>query len=297
MILCLGLAADPTFMHGVRALRAAGVPCRPVDLPSLALSGDLHVPDDPREAVLRIQDAAFPVGDHHAIWARVLDVSSAAPDEPTRRRAARQFADAARLLETVDLPVLNPTLREASGFTKVLHAVALAEIGAWQIPRTCLTNDPDEALEFVRSCPAGAIFKGASAAKTWATRFAPEHVPLLPRITALPVLFQECITGPDVRVHTVGDRCFAELIRSPSLDYRTLRGVNTYEPVTLPPAVRDGCARLTADCGIPLLGIDFKLDEATGTWFFLEANTLPCFEGYDRRCEGAISDAIVTWLN
>ncbi|NUP65321.1 MAG: hypothetical protein HOW71_24485 [Nonomuraea sp.] len=297
-VLCLGLAADPTFMHGVQALRSAGVPCRPVDLPSMALRGDdLRVPpDDPREATFLTDGGVFRLGDHRAVWSRLLDVSSAAPDDLIRRTAARQFSSVARLLEAVDLPVLNPPLREASGFTKVLHSLALGGVGGWPVPRTCLTNDPAEALDFVRGCPGGAIFKGASAYKTWATRFTPEHEPLLPRITALPVLFQELIAGPDVRVHMVGDQGFAELIRSPALDYRTLRGVNTYSPLQLPADILANCAKLTAFCEIPLLGIDFKLEESTGTWFFLEANSLPCFEGYDRRADGAISRAIVNWL-
>jgi hypothetical protein len=65
--------------------------------------------------------------------------------------------------------VLNPPLREAPGFTKLLHAVTLGEVGSWQIPETCLTSGPQEALDFVRGCRTGAIFKDAGATKTWAT--------------------------------------------------------------------------------------------------------------------------------
>jgi hypothetical protein len=192
---------------------------------------------------------------------------------------------------------MNPPLREASGFTKVLHAVALAEVGCWQIPETCLTSDPAEASRFVRSCRNGVIFKGASASKTWATLFEPRHERLLPRLRHLPVLFQERVVGPDVRIHVVGDQSFGELIDSPALDYRTVRGVNTYRPLTPPRAIADGCARLAQHCGVPLLGVDFKLERSTGAWYFLEANSMPCFEGYDERAGGAISRAIVDWLS
>ncbi|CAI7977191.1 hypothetical protein FRAHR75_3240001 [Frankia sp. Hr75.2] len=28
---------------------------------------------------------------------------------------------------------------------------------------------------------------------------------------------------------------------------------------------------------MPFLGVDFKIDHATGEWFFLETNSMPCF--------------------
>jgi hypothetical protein len=95
----------------------------------------------------------------------------------------------------------------------------------------------------------------------------------------------------------VGHQSFGELIDSPVLDYRTVRGVNNYRPLAPPRDVADGCARLAEHCGVPLLGIDFKIERATGAWFFLEANSMPCFEGYDERAGGAISRAIVDWLS
>ncbi|WP_243657448.1 hypothetical protein [Parafrankia sp. BMG5.11] len=88
-----------------------------------------------------------------------------------------------------------------------------------------------------------------------------------------------------------------ELIDSPVLDYRTVRGVNSYSSLTPAREVADGCARLTEFCGVPFLGVDFKIDHATGEWFFLETNSMPCFEGYDERADGAISRAIVDWLS
>lgn len=297
MILCLGLAADPTFTAGLRAFRRAGLDFRPVDLPSLAMRGNIRIPlDSPADTVLSIGDDRHRVGDFSAVWCRLVEVAAAAPSPELAAASAGQTEALARILEFVPGRVMNPPLREASGFTKVLHSVALGEVGGWQVPQTCLTSDPTEARDFVRGCRTGAIFKGASATKTWATVFEPHHESRLPRLAGLPVLFQERIIGPDVRVHVVGDRSFGELIDSPVLDYRTVRGVNDYRPLEPPPEIADGCARLTAHCGVPLLGVDFKIDRATGEWFFLEANSMPCFEGYDERAGGAISRAIADWL-
>lgn len=297
MILALGLAADPTFTAGLRALHAAGIAVRPVDLPSRALRGRVRIPlGSLEDTVLSVGDETVRVGDFPAIWCRLVDVASGAPSAGLAAASAGQTEALARILEFVPGKVMNPPLREASGFTKVLHAVALGEVGGWRVPETCLTSDPAEALGFVRGCRGGAIFKGASATKTWATVFEPHHESRLPRLVHLPVLFQERISGPDVRVHVVGDRCFGELIDSPALDYRTVRGGNDYRPLVPPREITEGCARLTGHCGVPLLGVDFKIDRATGEWFFLEANSMPCFEGYDERADGAISRAIVEWL-
>lgn len=297
MILCVGVAADPTFLAGLHAVRAVGLRHAAVDLPSLAVGGSVRVPlDDLASATIATGRQVIRLDGVDAVWCRLLDVSGHAPDPRYARAAAGHYQAFLRLFEHLPVRVMNRPLREATGFTKVLHAVTLAAVGGWQVPRTCLTSDPDEARAFVADCPGGAVFKGASAAKTFAQAYEPGHEALLDRLPAVPVLFQERITGPDVRVHTVGERTFAEAIHSPEIDYRTVVGVNEYRPIPLPESVADGCARLTAHTGIPLLGVDFKIDRATGEWYFLEANAMPCFEGYDCRAGGAITRAMATWL-
>ncbi|MEW2414689.1 hypothetical protein AB0953_13310 [Streptomyces sp. NPDC046866] len=299
MILCVGVAADPTFVHGIRALARAGARFDVVDLPSLALYGDLHIPlDDLRNTRIRTGGGGPEISltEVRGVWARPLNVCAAAPDPRSAHRADGQYQALCRLLEAVELPVLNPPLREASNAGKVLHCVSLAPVAGWRIPRSCLTNDPGTALAFVRDCPHGAVFKGASAAKTWATLFRAEHERLLPRLVRSPTLFQERIAGPDVRVHAVGGQAFGELIHSRELDYRTARGTNRYTTITVPAGIREGCRRLVAATRVPFLGVDFKIEEATGEWFFLEANSMPCYEGYDLRADGAISRALAQWL-
>ncbi|WP_239313889.1 hypothetical protein [Frankia sp. Cj3] len=106
-----------------------------------------------------------------------------------------------RLFEHLPIRVMNPPLREATGFTKLLHSVTLAAVGGWSAPKTRLSSIPDEARVFIADCPGGVIFKGTSAAKTWAQQYEASHDPLLDRLGRAPVLFQERIVGPDVRVH------------------------------------------------------------------------------------------------
>ncbi|MFL5629622.1 MAG: hypothetical protein ACJ788_28960, partial [Ktedonobacteraceae bacterium] len=60
--------------------------------------------------------------------------------------------------------------------------------------------------------------------------------------------------------------------------------------------IAEGCIAIAQDCQTPFLGIDFKIQQNSGIWFFLEANSMPCYQGYDQRAGGAISRAIAEWL-
>lgn len=232
---------------------------------------------------------------YDSVWTRLIDISERAPSDRLARRSAGLYLALSQLLSRCPLPVMNPPLGGASGFSKLYHAASMAAWG-WSIPRSCLTNSPTRASRFIDSCPGGVIFKGSSAVKTWATLYdASEHEERLRHLRAAPVLFQERIDGPDVRVHVVGERLFAEAIESSRVDYR-VSGGNTYQPIEVPAAIAGACLGLSRDCALPLVGIDFKVERASGEWYFLEANPMPCYEGYDRRAGGAISAAIAEWL-
>jgi glutathione synthase/RimK-type ligase-like ATP-grasp enzyme len=192
--------------------------------------------------------------------------------------------------------VVNPPFGDNSNFSKPYHTLRVARLGGLTAPRTCVTDEPETAAAFVDACEGRVVFKGVSSMKTWATRYDPDlHRERLPLVRSCPVLLQEEIRGPDVRVHVLDERIFAEQIESDSVDYRRARG-NRFRQVSAPPGVIAGCHALTRELMTPFLGIDFKCDAATGQWFFLEANPMPGFEGYDRRAEGAISAALVDWL-
>jgi glutathione synthase/RimK-type ligase-like ATP-grasp enzyme len=236
------------------------------------------------------------IGDYRSAWVRITDISAAAPS-PELRQSARDVSGALhRLFSEASIPVINPPLRERSNFSKMFHAVTLGAVAGWKIPMSCLTNKRADAELFIDTCSEGIIFKGASGAKTWATVYDRElHEARLSRLESCPVLFQERIVGPDVRVHVVGQAAFAEQISSPSVDYR-IAEKNVYEPIELPDAIKDGAIRLATACRLPMLGIDFKIQNTTGEWFFLEANSMPAYHFYDRRAGGVIAAAVIEWL-
>jgi hypothetical protein len=297
MILCLGIAADETFVHTLVALKRSGVRFAAIDMAQFTYSGHLEFPiDDAQAAIFTQHDTRHFLKSYRGVWARLLDVSEGAPSEPLRRRAVGIHRAVCHLLNTLEIPIINPPCQDGGNFAKLSHAIDLSSAADWYIPRSCLTNDVQRAEEFINTCADGVIFKGASGSKTWATLYeSSRHARRLSRIETCPVLFQERINGPDVRVHLIGERTFAERIESAHTDYRSARG-NKYEPIRLPRDIANACCTLAQLCKVPFLGIDFKIQRSSGKWFFLEANALPCYQGYDRRAGGEISRAIVEWL-
>jgi len=297
MILCIGSAADDTYCHTIIAMKQANLKVDIIDIARLALSGEVLFPmHDLRSSVFKTSERSYHLNDYWGVWIRPVEIAEAAPEKSLKEKSAGLQVAMNRLFNNITIPVINPPIRDVSNFSKLFHAVSLAKLADWQIPRSCLTNNQTKAQNFISTCNEGVIFKGASAKKTWATLYKKEiHEHQLSALQAAPVLFQERIEGPDVRIHVVGDQLFGEAIESDDLDYR-VSNKNKYNALSLPDNIAKGCKRLSATCKIPFLGIDFKIKKTTGEWYFLEANTMPCYQGYDRRAKGAISRAIIEWL-
>jgi hypothetical protein len=296
-VLCLGSEADRTFLHTLAALKQAGIAFDALDLGQLACSGDLEVPlAAPGGATFTLHGRRSRLGDYRSVFFRTIGLASDAPDEKLSGRAAAQDAALARLLEVAPLLVVNPPRGDTSNAAKLFHAVSLASVAGWQVPRSCLTGRAEDARSFVASCEDSAIYKGASGVGTYARLFDPEvDDGRLPGLKECPVLFQERIAGPDVRVHALGERTVALLIESPGLDYRRGRG-QRFQVIEAPPSIAMGCVALTRATGKPFLGIDFKIQRSTGDWFFLEANPQPGYDYFDRRADGKIARALVELL-
>lgn len=297
MILCLGSAADLTFLHTLEALAHAGASFDAIDLGQLAYSGVLEVPlDTPSAVSIELHGRRYVMGAYDSAYLRLPPLMEDAPEERLAHRAMAQYRAVTQILQAAPIFLVNPPGGDVSNAAKLLHAVALARVTGFRIPRSCLTRSPEKARDFVASCSSGAIYKGASGTKTWARAFdADRDGDRLALLGACPVLFQERIVGPDVRIHVVGERIFAELIDSPELDYRAARG-NRFRQLEPPSDIAVGCLALARECGKPFLGVDFKIDRATGEWFFLEANPQPGYDYYDARAGGAIAKALVDLL-
>jgi len=302
VILALGSAADGTFLHLLERLRGAsggtGRRVVAVDVVHLALAGAFRLdPPAPASGTLRVGDLDLAWGEVSGVWVRLPDLAGGAPDEEGRRLVTGVHRALATAVHCLDVPVVNPPLLEPSNASKVAHLLYLARLTGLAVPESCLTDDPGLAAAFVDEHGGDVIYKGASSAKTWVRAWAPgTDACRLPLVARCPVLFQRRVRGPDVRVHVAAGDLHAERIDCPRVDYRLAPPGTVFAPARVPDRVARACREMSVSLDAPLLGVDLKVDARTGEWFLLEANAMPCFEGYDRRAGGAISASLVRYL-
>lgn len=173
---------------------------------------------------------------------------------------------------------INDPDRDEAGSRKMWQLQLASQLGL-RVPRTCMTNSPDRAREFVSAEPSGAIFKPFSATpKTWReTRPVRAcDVELMDHVRFAPVIFQELIPGGiDVRVTIVGDQVFPAEIRAGESGYEFDFRIDTaHAPMSvhpLPKEVEDRLLRLMRRLGLWYGAIDLRL-APNGDYVFLEIN-------------------------
>lgn len=296
-ILCIGSESDKTFSYTIGHLRARGLPLSFVDLASILIEGRIHIDWSKRSCSLMVADECWHINDFRSAYVRAYDISAGAPNQVARDRCLHTFAALATGLRVSSLERVVGRSRDLSNLSKVFHSAQLSTLARTfgvSTPETMLTNNPASAKEFLRE-HASIICKGASAFKSTARLLDREDYERLSLVQNCPTLFQQCIPGPDVRVHAVNGRCFAEAIFCRDTDYRFSNN-KSHALVDIPDNIQNFCVELTTALGCSFLGIDFKVHIASGKWYFLEANSMPAYQGYDKRAGGAISSALADYL-
>jgi glutathione synthase/RimK-type ligase-like ATP-grasp enzyme len=158
--------------------------------------------------------------------------------------------------------------------------LAVAQRVGLTIPRTLITNDPDDARRFADELgPGRTIYKTfvASEAHWRETRVLhPEEVDMLDSLSLAPAIFQELVPAEaDLRVTMVGDEVFATAIRADrggyTLDYRLDMTAASFEPTQLPEPVTDRLRALMRELGLVYGAIDLRRTE-DARYIFLEVN-------------------------
>jgi glutathione synthase/RimK-type ligase-like ATP-grasp enzyme len=172
----------------------------------------------------------------------------------------------------------HPTREEVA--SRKVHQLRVAQEVGLEIPRTLVTNDPDEARSF-----AAAHERGGVAYKTFLPGFhdwretrvlRSEELADLETVRYAPVIFQEYVPlRLDLRVTVVGGEMFAAAIHSAETsyqaDYRMDLDSARVEPFELPQDVRTGIERLMGRLGLVYGAIDMRLTP-DGRFVFLEIN-------------------------
>lgn len=165
----------------------------------------------------------------------------------------------------------------------------LARACGLETPRTLMTNDPEQAREFIASCPGGAIAKMLAAFPIYdergeeqvvfTTALTEQHLAELDGLRYSPMVFQEKIRKAlELRITVIGSRMFVAAIDSQAtegaeIDWRE-RGVTllrSWMPYTLPVEIERSLELYMDRIGMQYSAIDIIV-EPDGRHVFLEAN-------------------------
>lgn len=173
---------------------------------------------------------------------------------------------------------INDPDRDEAASRKMWQLKLASQLGL-RVPRTCMTNSPEQAKQFVDAEQGTVIFKPFSATpQTWReTRPVREcDLALMDLIRFAPVIFQELIPGGiDVRVTIVGERVFPAEIRAGESAYEFDFRIDTANaPIAvhpLPLDVQERLLRLMRQLGLWYGAVDLRL-APDGDYVFLEIN-------------------------
>jgi glutathione synthase/RimK-type ligase-like ATP-grasp enzyme len=174
--------------------------------------------------------------------------------------------------------------------------LTIAQQLSFNIPKTLVTNDPDEVRAFFSSCPNGIVVKPLYVGfvddpnqprNIFTTLVSEKDLQDVETVCLAPSIFQERVLKVfDIRVTVIGQRVFAAQIMTDSLpshipDWRfapidTLR----HQIYCLPSDIKESCLRLVESLGLEFGAIDLAVDQngdhvffeinANGQWAWLE---------------------------
>lgn len=185
----------------------------------------------------------------------------------------------AGLWAALDLTWVNPPEADEVAHHKPYQLATALAVGL-PVPRTLITNDPDEARAFIDEVGLGrVIYKTFLATEQhWReTRVVgAAELSTLDALRFAPVIFQEFVPATvDIRVTAIGTELFATAIStapgSYEFDYRMDLGGAVFEPTQLRPATKRKILALMKRLGLHYGAIDLRRTPDGGE-IFLEVN-------------------------
>lgn len=191
--------------------------------------------------------------------------------------------------------VVNRPSAMAANNSKPYQLALIARFG-FEVPDTLVTTDPSEALRFHRR-HGHVVYKSVSGVRSIVSQLRDEQIERLADVANGPTQFQEWVPGDDVRVHVVGEKVLATLIRSDADDYRyASRDGSKIEltAITLPTEIADRCRAAARGMRLHVAGIDLRIMH--GRWVCLEVNPSPAFTFYEAATGQPVAGAIAALL-
>jgi glutathione synthase/RimK-type ligase-like ATP-grasp enzyme len=305
VILVVSFPEEEHTQDVIGRLRARGRPVHLLDLGDLPSRRSLTVEwRDGGTRSLVFEDGAPPVDldDVRVVWwrrVRPFDVDATVTNPSSRAFAASETTQAVYgMLDGLDCAWVNPRAADDTAHHKPLQWRVAQEAGL-RVPRTIVTNRPEDARAFVEEVGLGrTVFKAFLASlDAWReTRLVgQEDMDRLELVRLAPVIFQEYVAGVDLRITIIGDQVFpcaidARRTRYP-FDMRMVVGEADVSPTTLPAGVRRGLLRLMRRLDLRYGAVDMRRTEE-GEHVFLEVNPAGQWHFVEHRTGLPISEAI-----
>jgi glutathione synthase/RimK-type ligase-like ATP-grasp enzyme len=289
-------ADDPHLKHLIPALKKRDLPFTCFDRADFPQSIRLtaRFESSPRwQGMLIHEQRQYALEDIHSILYRrptayrFIEGLSANEQEFARLEATRGFEG---VLQNLPCLWLNhpDALRAAEWKPRQLR---LAQEMGLRVPKTMITNDPQQALQFFEECRGEVVYKTLSVPPTFSGRADPSTFETIfttkltyahfhtnaGSIANTAHLFQEYIPkAVELRVNIIGQQVFAAAIHSQAserthVDWRRCYADLTYSTHTLPDHIREACYQLLAHLHVSFAAIDLIVTPA-GEYIFLEAN-------------------------
>lgn len=192
------------------------------------------------------------------------------------------FIEGLRCLK--DVFWINDPDRNHTAENKICQLKLAEEIGL-RIPKTCITNDKQEATGFLNECGGRIVAKALYSPlieepdKDFfiftniieSTEGVHEH-----EFSLAPTVFQELLTEKtDYRLTIVGNNCFPvkvirESERSVPNDWRIIKEGLKFQPCSLPSNIVEKCVKIVKKLGLVFGAID--LVQSANEFYFLEIN-------------------------
>jgi glutathione synthase/RimK-type ligase-like ATP-grasp enzyme len=216
-----------------------------------------------------------------AWWRRVRPFD---PDPQVASPSLRAFAASETgqavggMLNALPCAWVNPRAQDDAAHHKPYQWEIAQQVGL-RLPRTLVTNQPEEARAFIEQIGVGrVVFKAFLASiEAWReTRLVEaEDVERLEQVRYAPVIFQEYVEGVDLRITAVGDRLFPCEIDARNTSYpadmRMVVGESVVQPAELPAGLHDTLMALQRRLGLYYGAIDMRRTP-DGEYVFFEVN-------------------------
>ena len=288
MIVVWGSASDPPVERMLAILGERELPTLHLDASNLArLRYDVTLGANP-SGWLAIGKSRLRLDDITGVYVR--------PGELAPGAALRASAVVLAIAAGTSATVVNRPSAGVSNGSKPFQLKLIAGAG-FSVPETLVTTDPDAARAFLAE-HGRVVYKSISGVRSIVSALEAGDGDRLERVASGPVQLQRWVAGRDVRVHVVGDRCFATAIDSSADDYRygAREGIDpTLTAIDIPGALQERLVALTRRLGLLVSGIDLRVT-GSGEWFCFEVNPSPGFTFYEDATGQPIGDAIADLL-